>query len=372
MIFFGRALLAFGLTSMGLGVSSVQDGKCHSNFIECAVLCQLACSGNSIANDDFHGRVHSELRSHGGWSALEKCDLTDFEHDVRVNDIVDHLRTWIASLVGREAPSSENKVERFNTYNSIGTRNPDLFSWTCQDHCKYECMHHVASEFEPRVKFFGKWPFRRVFICQEILSSVHSIFNAIPYMILLSWRSFRSWDSFTVYALIMTIMWSASAVFHCRDTWLTMHVDYFSAFGGILTNGWFPLYMMLSNRARIYQTTLTIVMWLAHASYMTIVKFDFDLNMKIAVIMGLYANSMWTVWYMKNRGKQRPYAWLAPFNAWIIVPMFLLMEANDFPPTTLFGLADAHAYWHLATVPVSVLWAVFLWRESRVLKLKEE
>lgn len=64
-------------------------------------------------------------------------------------------------------------------------------AWSCEDNCQYKCMHEVHEQRMkdglPTVKFFGKWPFTRVWGCQEIMSVIFSIANAVPHIQNLRW-----------------------------------------------------------------------------------------------------------------------------------------------------------------------------------------
>ena len=65
--------------------------------------------------------------------------------------------------------------------------------WDCVSECNYECMVDYSSWRERNhkevTKFFGKWPFKRVFIfgwgVQELFSSVFSALNGVPHLMYL-------------------------------------------------------------------------------------------------------------------------------------------------------------------------------------------
>lgn len=42
----------------------------------------------------------------------------------------------------------------------------------------------------------------------------------------------------------------------------------------------------------------------------------------------------------------------------VLVHVAVLLEVKDFPP--IAGIYDAHSLWHLATVPLSILWYSFV------------
>ena len=51
-----------------------------------------------------------------------------------------------------------------------------LMRWDCLSECKYRCMRELTELREQKglkvVKFYGKWPFRRVCGVQELFSSI--------------------------------------------------------------------------------------------------------------------------------------------------------------------------------------------------------
>ena len=345
------------------------DGKCHPAFVSCVMSCDIACSNSSRETDFSTAELMSNPATQLHVKRLLDCDIDDFEHELTRTRLVSGSQMSGEPSVDEKPGSLGHSVtdylKRHSQFASIAESNPELYSWSCTDHCKYQCMHQTATEVSHPLKFFGKWTFKRVWICQEFLSSGYSVLNAAPYLALAINPTFlrtAHW-SLKLYAIIIAMMWMASAVFHCRDTRLTMHIDYFSAFAGIVANGWLPAYMLASFRSKRFVCLGALALWLGHVSYMGLVKFDFAWNMKLAVVTGLVDNITWSVWYFRNR-QRVSFAWIIPIVTWSVVPMFLLMEANDFPPHDEYGLADAHSYWHLGTVPVSALWSVFLYKTA--------
>ena len=65
---------------------------------------------------------------------------------------------------------------------------------------------------------------------------------------------------------------------------------------------------------------------------------------------------------MRERSR-RPHAWLLCVAVVGVVPCFAL-ELLDFPPLAHHTL-DAHACWHISTVPLYALFYGFLRREER-------
>merc|ERR1712159_457397 len=94
-------------------------------------------------------------------------------------------------------------------------------------------------------------------------------------------------------------------------------------------------------------------LWVAHIIYLTFFSFDYGHNMVVAVTLGGSAMIAWILWWIRHGWEEchsfrhkLPFAIAGPA---IAVPLELL----DFPP--LWGLLDAHAVWHLCTIPVNFL-----------------
>ncbi|KFM58157.1 Post-GPI attachment to proteins factor 3, partial [Stegodyphus mimosarum] len=77
--------------------------------------------------------------------------------------------------------------------------------------------------------------------------------------------------------------------------------------------------------------------------------------MKANILIGLLNSCGWMMWCYKHRYKQ--YVWKCAVSV-LAVNMLLLLELCDFPPWKF--LIDAHALWHLGTIPVPLLWYSFL------------
>ena len=341
------------------------DGKCDARFVECEAVCEFACSSDhdivEIESLDAHHKVLRELP----WSHLSGHRQVDREQ--YKGEILNALAGAVSSKSGSKQKSPKSALgERLGEYGAIAKRDPGLIAWPCLDHCRYECMHRTVAESGKVVKFFGKWPFQRVGVFQELLSSVYSFLNAVPYILFAMTQTFKTLTPpvFRIYTLIVAFMWIASGVFHCRDTPLTQHVDYFSAIGGVFANCTVAVVLLLkSARKRALVVTGMALLWLTHVSYMGLVSFDFDWNMKVGVVAALSGTISWQIWFLRNR-RSKPHAWLIPPVTLGLFPLFLTFELGDFPPGPM-GLADAHAFWHLSTIPISCAWAVFMFKESR-------
>ncbi|KAL0025835.1 hypothetical protein WJX79_004783 [Trebouxia sp. C0005] len=125
-----------------------------------------------------------------------------------------------------------------------------LTRWTCHDDCRYRCMdlrklYTIDQQDGSKCKYFGKWPFQRVFGIQELLSVIFSLANLAAHahniyklrtahLTNQHQPSFGSsqgpvWGLWYTYALGSINAWWWSAVFHSRDTYVTERLDYLSA-----------------------------------------------------------------------------------------------------------------------------------------------
>ncbi|KAK2109230.1 Post-GPI attachment to proteins factor 3 [Saguinus oedipus] len=97
---------------------------------------------------------------------------------------------------------------------------------------------------------------------------------------------------------------------------------------------------------------LLLLMLATHVSYLSLILFDYDYNLVANVAIGL----------------------LPHVCKCMVVVLLLqglsLLELLDFPP--LFWVLDAHAIWHISTIPVRVLFFSFLEDDSLYLLTESE
>lgn len=354
------------------------DGSSDNMFVECESVCVFACSNDSEVTEVAELAHHPDVLGAIPWSRLSANELKEIDRQLHQSQIVSALHKASREVGSRKKQDRNGPLaDRFAGYAEIARSDPEMFGWPCYDHCKYECMHKVVEDRQRTVKFFGKWPFQRGLICQEILSSVYSLLNGLPYFVYALTRTFReiSPRAFQVYNLIVGVMWLFSAIFHCRDTTITMYMDYSAATAGVYSNCSLAMYIYLfdsrkNNPRRSWAMQVMGLLWFLHVGYMIFVDFNFDLNMKVSVLVGSTGSAMFIAWYLRNR-KVRPHAWLILPSTLGLFPPLVAFELNDFPPPPM-GFADAHSYWHLCTIPISACWALFLYRESQFLTKKPQ
>ncbi|XP_049777426.1 post-GPI attachment to proteins factor 3 [Schistocerca cancellata] len=253
--------------------------------------------------------------------------------------------------------------------------------WTCREECQYSCMWHTVENFLRRnwdvPQFHGKWPFIRFLGVQEPASFIFSVMNFVSHLLML--RRFHKEvrrDSpmywfWHVYGAVCLNAWLWSAVFHARDTVLTEQMDYFCAFSMVLFSCYGMLVRMMSGKINLLTMLLTAVsllFFIHHVTYLTMVHFDYGYNMKANIVVGIVNGLGWLLWCTWCR-KMQPYVWRCALFV-VLAGLSLLLEIADFPP--LLWTLDAHALWHLATVPLPILFYRFLIEDCRHMrKLRE-
>jgi post-GPI attachment to proteins factor 3 len=290
-----------------------------------------------------------------------------------------------------------------------------ISSWDCSSDCRYRCMWLLEDKKQATEggttkieKYFGKWPFVRALGAQEPASVLFSILNLVANMVcsgkvlgvvrqnrrninssrsgpttrpttrskatscVSTTTSTTTTNSSTpdlkVYPVLWLIhfilsanAWLWSSIFHCRDTRSTERFDYFSA-GALVA---FNLFSSLSRVGGVVKTnTFTgigipiVVMYSIHVWRMLNVLFDYGLHVGLCVAAGAIQTAVWLAWALTSKsGRAHPgRGYLLAFMGALNVSM--LLEVLDFPP--LWKIFDAHALWHAATAPLTMLWYRFV------------
>merc|ERR1712232_1019429 len=144
---------------------------------------------------------------------------------------------------------------------------------------------------------------------QELFSSVFSILNGLPYVLLLfapgaRGHQAKSLNWWKLHAAVFTFTWSQSALFHARDTPTTETLDYHGATlglaaslaGAIVANC--PAAWSL-RRAAILACAPVLLFWLSHVLYLSYVDFNYGYNMSIAVSLGVGVSLAWIIWAVR-------------------------------------------------------------------------
>ncbi|XP_073181708.1 post-GPI attachment to proteins factor 3 isoform X2 [Lepidochelys kempii] len=239
-----------------------------------------------------------------------------------------------------------------------------LTGWTCRDDCKYECMWLTVGLYVQegyRVpQFHGKWPFSRFLFFQEPASAFASFLNGLANFVMLTRYkasvppSSPMYHTCIAFAWVSLNAWFWSTVFHTRDTDVTEKMDYFCASTVILHSIYLCCVRTLGLKRPAFANAFGsfLILFLAcHVSYLTLVRFDYGYNMAANVAIGLLNLFWWLGWCVRNQ-QRLPYVWKCMVVV-LLLQGLALLELLDFPP--LFWIFDAHAIWHISTIPVNVL-----------------
>ncbi|KAK1366637.1 Post-GPI attachment to proteins factor 3 [Heracleum sosnowskyi] len=230
---------------------------------------------------------------------------------------------------------------------------------------------------EKPAKYHGKWPFRRVFGIQEPVSVALSGLNLamqfqgwVSFFILVNYKlplrpDRKTYYEYTglwhVYAILSMNAWLWSSVFHSRDVDITEKLDYSSAIallGFSLILAIIRVFSVRTEAARVMVAAPLLAFVTTHILYLNFYQFDYGLNMKVCVAMGVVQILLWAIWAGVTRHPSR-------WKLWVVVVgggLAGLLEIYDFPPYK--GFVDAHALWHATTVPLSFLWWSFIRDDS--------
>ncbi|XP_030387202.1 post-GPI attachment to proteins factor 3 [Scaptodrosophila lebanonensis] len=252
-----------------------------------------------------------------------------------------------------------------------------LFQWTCADECMYSCMWSTVFAFMERgwpiPQFYGKWPFLRLFGMQEPASVIFSIMNFLVHIKMLRKlrREVRRDSPGFKVAHVFTFSclngWIWSAIFHTRDVPLTELMDYVFAYSIVLSN----LYCMVMRMVHRYSLFIRGVLTLAFVSYyinyiayLSVGKLNYSFNMKVNIATGALATVGWFIWCRLVRYRRPYYKRILRF--YVLFTMAMSLELLDFPP--ILWIIDAHALWHLATVPIMPLYYDFIIEDCQTLR----
>ncbi|KAM9657446.1 post-GPI attachment to proteins factor 3 isoform 3-T4 [Morphnus guianensis] len=257
-------------------------------------------------------------------------------------------------------------------------------------------------------QFHGKWPFSRFLFFQEPASAFASFLNGLAsFVMLLRYKAAvppasPMYPTCVAFAWVSLNAWFWSTVFHTRDTAVTEKLDYFCASAVILHSVYLCCVrtLGLQRPALISIFRAFLLLFLAcHISYLTLVRFDYGYNMAANAAIGeagtggcgsgagwlggpcpqvgaplslfhpppapqlfpgLLNLAWWLRWCLRNRPRL-PHVWKCAAVV-LLLQALALLELLDFPP--LFWVLDAHALWHIGTIPLNVLFYSFLVDDS--------
>jgi len=199
---------------------------------------------------------------------------------------------------------------------------------------------------------------------------------------------------YITWSLISINAWLWSSVFHTRDLPWTEKMDYFSAALSILYALYYTVIRLfhlyapkpryravissnwdnVDDLARKIWSYVCAVIYLGHVSYLTLLpRFNYTYNMAFNIVLGLTHNLLWLAYSLPTsltvirRFRSRPKLYRPAFvnKAALLVGLMTAataLELFDFPP--ILRVIDAHALWHLSTVPMVMWWYNFMIQDA--------
>ncbi|CAM9250123.1 unnamed protein product, partial [Ectocarpus fasciculatus] len=243
--------------------------------------------------------------------------------------------------------------------------------WNCEGECQYDCMHEVArwvqEEYAVTWKFYGHWPYLRIWGLQEPASVAFSLGNMLPHIhnLLYNREKFcqpgvRFGHHILMYSVVALLAWAASAVFHARKIDPFISCDYAFAFLFISYGLWIAVsrlwWEIRGDRDRWTKTVFDVccagrVVYQVIYTLNGTIPFQDHMNLSIGLSV-LHAVS-WLLFICFSNSRSKLFCLLC--QAWFGAAS--LLELYDFPP--YMGILDAHALWHAATIPLGFLWFRF-------------
>lgn len=140
-------------------------------------------------------------------------------------------------------------------------------------------------------------------------------------------------------------------------------MDYFSAILGIAYLLWAVIHRLLApytssmkpRKGLVVFSGILVGCFYAYHVRIMLAHFDYGYNMKVGVGMALLADIGWLIYFWRIR--MRPYVHRMALT-FVVLNASILLELFDFPP--LGGFLDAHASWHMSTVPTVFVWYRYL------------
>jgi len=370
------ALLSWVVASCTLSAASVAGESTYAGdrdrrFLDCAVPCEFECERPDARAAHLKQTDTVSIARKGFWPRYGANDLGPQGKQAYTKELRTALEKAMLSGSSTTFTAHDGKVGGDPVAVPTGSLPLVLRAtrWDCEENCRYECMIQNSAvrrtAKEKQVHYYGKWPFTRVLGVQELFSSLFSLANGLPYAILLAtWPpgpKSRTAGFWVIHTVVQINTWIQSAVFHARESPLTETLDYHGATLGLtvslcisvgahLPEHWTP------KRYALVAFGPPMAFWMSHAFYLSFINFDYGHNMQVAVGIGIVSTLLWLLWALRH-WRERPFVWKVLFA--VIGPYAVLpLELLDFPP--FFGLLDAHACWHMGTVPMAFSWCSFV------------
>ncbi|NWH99490.1 PGAP3 factor, partial [Tichodroma muraria] len=246
-----------------------------------------------------------------------------------------------------------------------------LTGWTCRDECKYECMWLTVRLYQQgghRVpQFHGKWPFSRFLFFQEPASAFASFLNGLASLVMLLRYRAAVPPAAPTYPTCVAFAWVSLPAFPPAGLcWASLGITgapgrTLGRTGRTLTIPLLHRTLGLQRPALISIFRAFLLLFLAgHISYLSLVRFDYGYNLVANAAAGMLTVAWWLRWCLRQ-GRRLPHVWKCA-AAVLLLQALALLELLDFPP--LLWVLDAHALWHIGTIPLNVLFYSFLMDDS--------
>ncbi|KAL3087068.1 hypothetical protein niasHS_005307 [Heterodera schachtii] len=308
-------------------------------------------------------------------------------------------------------PSSPEQQALHPLHHHCPIKEPTAFAWWAREHCfrcRQSCIWRTVDEFGRRSlppssgtkplppQFFGKWPFiplilrigplfvpvqepASVFFSLLNLCSVVAMQKRIRRCVPTNFHCRNEWVNFGWPA---GMAWLASAIFHLCDHRITEAMDYGAALGLILYTFYASICFVLSPPVlqlccpiqivpQRLKNGIGIALSVFYMRYLLYIfgtpRFDYGWHIRCCVILSMATVLLFLAWAFALTWLGRAHL----HSLRILATTFLLgwFSASfdvffDFPP--LFWLVDAHALFHLFSIPVPMLWANFICAEAAI------
>ncbi|KAI3949519.1 hypothetical protein MKX01_042383 [Papaver californicum] len=143
----------------------------------------------------------------------------------------------------------------------------------------------------------------------------------------------------------------------CSDLDLTERLDYSSV---VALPGFSLIVAILRTLTVRYEASKVMVaahliaFVTTHILYLNFYKFEYGLNMKVCLSVGVTQLLIWVIWGGLSRHPSRGKLFVVVVGT----ALAMLLEIYGFPPYK--GYIDAHALWHVITIPLTYLWWSFI------------
>lgn len=233
------------------------------------------------------------------------------------------------------------------------------------------CIRRIDNTYKyhnlPRVKFYGRWAFRRIAGIDEPASTAFSLFNlilGIYYLIKLKRTSDERGYKRNYIAVYIAMInsWTASSIYHARGKYHTEVLDYCAAALYLVTtlDTMITRTLNLKNSEKLGKRTCYIIRKIVHTLaaclYVSHVRkltsrrpFNYKYNLEFNTAVGLSSVAVIIIWCITvNKAERNISSKL--LRLIILTVAIASLEIYEFPP--ILGLFDAHSLWHLSTAIV--------------------